>query len=121
MLCGSRAQTDNPFNPFHPPIHAASVSVLSGVFSPRSSRQRRRDGGKPIRPLVLSGSDAGTCPPHMGGPWPTEFHLRAMPHDSPFSEAAAMESAGAFVFHRRGPRCRQVWTLDAIRERPAYS
>jgi protein-L-isoaspartate(D-aspartate) O-methyltransferase len=52
----------------------------------------------------------------MGGPWPTEFHLRAAPLDRPLSK-----DAGEFVFHRQGPLCRQVWALDAIRERPAWS
>jgi protein-L-isoaspartate(D-aspartate) O-methyltransferase len=51
-----------------------------------------------------------------GGPWPTEFRLRAAPLDAPLPE-----DGDELVFVRRGPRCRQVWTLDASRERPAWS
>jgi protein-L-isoaspartate(D-aspartate) O-methyltransferase len=48
-----------------------------------------------------------------GGPWPTEFRLRAAPLDAP-----PAEDAGELAFTRLGPRCRHVWTLDANRERP---
>lgn len=52
-----------------------------------------------------------------GGPWPTEFRLRAAPLDAPLH--VDEESAGhALVFHRRGCRCRQMWTLDRLRHRP---
>jgi protein-L-isoaspartate(D-aspartate) O-methyltransferase len=53
-----------------------------------------------------------------GGPWPTEFHLRAVPLDTPLAED---DSAGERVFVRQGPRCRQVWTLRALRERQTWS
>ncbi len=54
-----------------------------------------------------------------GGPWPTEFHLRAAPLDKPNSEDGEADSGAVRIFVRRGQRCRQVWTLDARRERPA--
>jgi protein-L-isoaspartate(D-aspartate) O-methyltransferase len=50
-----------------------------------------------------------------GGPWPTEFRLRAAPLDKRFGED---ERTGERVFVRQGPRCRQEWTLEATRERP---
>ncbi|HKI36827.1 MAG TPA: methyltransferase domain-containing protein [Gemmataceae bacterium] len=49
-----------------------------------------------------------------GGPWPTEFRLRA----SPCGELAVGE--GREVYERQGPRCRQVWELVEPRERPAW-
>jgi protein-L-isoaspartate(D-aspartate) O-methyltransferase len=60
-----------------------------------------------------------------GGPWPTEFRLHAVPseprplgsEDNPLPNGRGSDS----VFHRRGPQCRQVWTLDAYRQRPAWS
>jgi hypothetical protein len=47
-----------------------------------------------------------------GGPWPTEFHVRASPHD--------LNSVGREGFEHRGPRCRQIWELGTTRERPAW-
>jgi protein-L-isoaspartate(D-aspartate) O-methyltransferase len=49
-----------------------------------------------------------------GGPWPTEFRLRA----SPRGEVAP--GGGREVYKRQGPRCRQVWELIEPRERPAW-
>ncbi len=54
-----------------------------------------------------------------GGPWPTEFRLRAVPLETTCAEDGAAD--GELVFQRHGPRCRQVWTLDPVRERPAWS
>jgi hypothetical protein len=52
-----------------------------------------------------------------GGPWPTEFQLYAVPLENPLPEVPASD----FVFQRQGPRCRQIWTLKASRERSAWS
>jgi protein-L-isoaspartate(D-aspartate) O-methyltransferase len=49
-----------------------------------------------------------------GGPWPTEFRLRA----SPRGEVTA--GGGRETYRRRGPRCRHVWDLIEPRERPAW-
>jgi len=56
-----------------------------------------------------------------GGPWPTEFRLRAVPVDRPGSEASDAESSCVLVYSRRSQRCRQLWMLDAHRQRPAWS
>jgi protein-L-isoaspartate(D-aspartate) O-methyltransferase len=69
-----------------------------------------------------------------GGPWPTEFRLRAIPigaseprssdvgwverseaHQEPSVGLATLDPP--YVFHRRGSRCRQLWSLDACRQR----
>jgi len=47
-----------------------------------------------------------------GGPWPTEFRLRARPGDG----LSLRGDPGAFF--RQGPRCRQQWDLLERRERP---
>jgi protein-L-isoaspartate(D-aspartate) O-methyltransferase len=61
-----------------------------------------------------------------GGPWPTEFRLHAEKseprplgsgEDLSFRETMNQH----LVFARCGPRCRQVWTLDVCRQRPAWS
>jgi protein-L-isoaspartate(D-aspartate) O-methyltransferase len=56
-----------------------------------------------------------------GGPWPTEFRLRAVPLDAPLAEEEETETDGGLAFHRQGPRCRQSWTLKPVRERPAWT
>jgi hypothetical protein len=48
-----------------------------------------------------------------GGPWPTEFRLRAS-----FTEEIR-PGPGRETYVRQGPRCRQVWELIELRERPA--
>ncbi|HTU92843.1 MAG TPA: protein-L-isoaspartate O-methyltransferase [Gemmataceae bacterium] len=48
-----------------------------------------------------------------GGPWPSEFRLRAVA-----AEPLPDDRGADLVFQRRGPRCRQLWTLDAYRQRP---
>jgi protein-L-isoaspartate(D-aspartate) O-methyltransferase len=58
-----------------------------------------------------------------GGPWPTEFRLRAIKSEPRPSGSAGGSSlpngrGSGLVFHRCGPLCRQVWTLDACRQRP---
>jgi hypothetical protein len=45
----------------------------------------------------------------LGGPWPTEFRLRAYP--------PGLEPQGRPAFWRQGPRCTQVWELIERRER----
>ncbi len=47
-----------------------------------------------------------------GGPWPTEFRLRAYP---PGLEPEGPAEPGAF--RRQGPRCTQIWELIDPRER----
>jgi protein-L-isoaspartate(D-aspartate) O-methyltransferase len=56
-----------------------------------------------------------------GGPWPTEFRLRAVPADKLSVEFSEEEPDGVLVFNRLGPRCRQQWTLETRRRRPAWS
>ncbi|HZV05966.1 MAG TPA: rRNA adenine N-6-methyltransferase family protein [Gemmataceae bacterium] len=56
-----------------------------------------------------------------GGPWPTEFRLRAVPADTPNAEITEEPADSLLVFHRQGPRCRQMWTLEVRRQRPAWS
>lgn len=61
-----------------------------------------------------------------GGPWPTEFCLRAAPSEprpSGSGEDSSLRETinQALVFFRSGPRCRQVWMLDACRQRPAWT
>ncbi len=61
-----------------------------------------------------------------GGPWPTEFRLHAekfqpRPLESGEPSPRPNGRGSDFVFARRGPCCRQVWTLDACRQRPAWS
>ncbi|HJT78967.1 MAG TPA: hypothetical protein VJ739_17350, partial [Gemmataceae bacterium] len=51
-----------------------------------------------------------------GGPWPTEFLLRAAAPEVPLSDPG-----GVLSFVRQGPRCRHVWTLEARRRRPPGS
>jgi protein-L-isoaspartate(D-aspartate) O-methyltransferase len=54
----------------------------------------------------------------VGGPWPTEFRLRAAPLDAlPLEDDVTR--AGGLVFHHRGHRCQHLWTLDSVRQRPA--
>jgi hypothetical protein len=48
-----------------------------------------------------------------GGPWPTEFHLRARP-------GGGLHPRSQQGFARQGPRCQQVWDLIEPRERPAW-
>jgi protein-L-isoaspartate(D-aspartate) O-methyltransferase len=48
-----------------------------------------------------------------GGPWPTEFRLRASPADG-----LVPSSREGYV--RQGPRCQQVWELMETRERPTW-
>ncbi len=63
-----------------------------------------------------------------GGPWPSEFRLHAVPaqpEPRPSGSGSGLQlpdgRGSELVFSRRGPRCRQVWTLDACRQRPAWS
>jgi protein-L-isoaspartate(D-aspartate) O-methyltransferase len=48
-----------------------------------------------------------------GGPWPTEFRLRA-------SSSGGLSAGGPEAYLRRGPRCQQLWELSELRERPAW-
>jgi protein-L-isoaspartate(D-aspartate) O-methyltransferase len=49
-----------------------------------------------------------------GGPWPTEFRLRASPRGE------LRPGGGREVYRRQGPRCRQVWELIEPRRRAAW-
>jgi protein-L-isoaspartate(D-aspartate) O-methyltransferase len=53
-----------------------------------------------------------------GGPWPTEFRLRAAPLDAPLPEDDETPLPGGLVFAHRGHHCRHLWTLDPVRQRP---
>jgi protein-L-isoaspartate(D-aspartate) O-methyltransferase len=48
-----------------------------------------------------------------GGPWPTEFRLRADPH-------GPLTAEGPEGYVRQGPRCWQAWELREPRERPGW-
>jgi protein-L-isoaspartate(D-aspartate) O-methyltransferase len=49
-----------------------------------------------------------------GGPWPTEFRLRASPH-------GVLEAPGhRETYFRQGPRCQQLWELIEPRDRPVW-
>jgi protein-L-isoaspartate(D-aspartate) O-methyltransferase len=65
-----------------------------------------------------AGRDLGMCLWRQfldaGGPWPTEFRLRASP------EGPLAVGEGREVYQRQGPRCRQVWELLEPRPRPAW-
>jgi protein-L-isoaspartate(D-aspartate) O-methyltransferase len=47
----------------------------------------------------------------LGGPWPTEYRLRACP-------AGGLEAGGGFL--RQGPNCQQRWQLLELRERSGW-
>ena len=49
-----------------------------------------------------------------GGPWPTEFRLRAGPRGS------VAPGGGHEAYERQGLRCAQVWELVESRQRPAW-
>jgi protein-L-isoaspartate(D-aspartate) O-methyltransferase len=49
-----------------------------------------------------------------GGPWPTEFRLRAGPHIDLTPEG------GNEAYQRQGPRCRQLWELIEPRRRGVW-
>ena len=49
-----------------------------------------------------------------GGPWPTEFRLRAAPHGQ------LTPQAHREVYVKQGPRCQQLWELIEPRDRPAW-
>ena len=49
-----------------------------------------------------------------GGPWPTEFRLRASPRGE------LTPGGGREVYQRQGPRCRQMWELIEPRRRAAW-
>ena len=48
---------------------------------------------------------------NAGGPWPTEFQLRARADDAPLPDV------GPTAWVRQGPRCRHVWELPPVRTR----
>jgi protein-L-isoaspartate(D-aspartate) O-methyltransferase len=48
-----------------------------------------------------------------GGPWPTEFHIRASPR-------GGLKATGSEAYERRGLRCQQLWELLEPRERPSW-
>jgi protein-L-isoaspartate(D-aspartate) O-methyltransferase len=52
---------------------------------------------------------------NAGGPWPTEFRLRAAaPRFSP-----GITGGSLLAYRRRGPRTEQLWELPARRDRPS--
>jgi protein-L-isoaspartate O-methyltransferase len=55
-----------------------------------------------------------------GGPWPTEFRLRAWPLHGPTPAFVDDTPAARLSYHRDGPRCRQLWQLLDPRERPGW-
>jgi len=48
-----------------------------------------------------------------GGPWPTEFRVRA-------SAGCDLQQGRPESYVRHGPRCQQVWELSEPRDRPAW-
>jgi protein-L-isoaspartate(D-aspartate) O-methyltransferase len=50
---------------------------------------------------------------HAGGPWPTEFELTC-------SAKARLEPKGQESYLRQRPRCQQIWTLQAHRNRSGW-
>jgi protein-L-isoaspartate O-methyltransferase len=55
-----------------------------------------------------------------GGPWPTEFRLRAWPLEGPTPEWGADACSVRLSYRRDGPRCRQLWQILEPRERPGW-
>jgi protein-L-isoaspartate(D-aspartate) O-methyltransferase len=51
-----------------------------------------------------------------GGPWPTDYRLRAWPRDVPADITARTDAVR--TFHKQGPRCEQLWELFDRRPRP---
>jgi protein-L-isoaspartate(D-aspartate) O-methyltransferase len=66
-----------------------------------------------------SGRDLGTTLYRAfldaGGPWPTEYRLRACPRGD------QLPDAGRTSNHRQGPRCHQEWELAEPRDRPGWA
>jgi protein-L-isoaspartate(D-aspartate) O-methyltransferase len=63
-----------------------------------------------------------------GGPWPTEFHLRAVaaeseprPSGSGLPQPLPDGRGSDLSFQRQGASCQQLWTLAPRRQRPAWS
>jgi protein-L-isoaspartate(D-aspartate) O-methyltransferase len=48
-----------------------------------------------------------------GGPWPTEFRLRASPH-------GGLQTGHRPAFIRHGLRCQHLWELPELRDRPGW-
>jgi protein-L-isoaspartate(D-aspartate) O-methyltransferase len=87
-------------------------------------------GTREWRVTGMAGRNLGTRLWHdfldAGGPWPTEFRLQAVPAEPRPSGSGEPPSlpdghGSDLVFLRRGQRCRQLWTLKACRQRPAWS
>jgi protein-L-isoaspartate(D-aspartate) O-methyltransferase len=53
-----------------------------------------------------------------GGPWPTEFRLRALPLSRGAAGHPPAAAGARLAFRRQGPRCLQVWELLEPRTRP---
>jgi hypothetical protein len=53
-----------------------------------------------------------------GGPWPTEFRLRAAGRDR--TELRTRAAGDRLTFRRHGPRCTQVWELVEPRDRAGW-
>jgi hypothetical protein len=52
-----------------------------------------------------------------GGPWPTEFRVRAVPRPG---SPAGSEPPSRLAYRRQGARCNQVWELIEPRERMGF-
>jgi hypothetical protein len=50
---------------------------------------------------------------NAGGPWPTEFRLRATPR-------GGLRPGHRAAFIRQGERCQQLWELPESRDRPGW-
>jgi protein-L-isoaspartate O-methyltransferase len=55
-----------------------------------------------------------------GGPWPTEFRLRAWPLHADSVSPVRETPAARLAYSRDGTRCRQLWELLEMRERPGW-
>jgi len=55
-----------------------------------------------------------------GGPWPTEFRLRAWPIGEPEPTDLRETPAARLTYRRAGTTCRQVWELLEPRERAGW-
>jgi protein-L-isoaspartate(D-aspartate) O-methyltransferase len=78
-------------------------------------------GARDWRATGAAGRDLGWRLWHTflkaGGPWPTEFRLRAYPPGrGPEAEESGAEEV-VLSFQRQGPRCTQVWELTEPRTR----
>jgi protein-L-isoaspartate(D-aspartate) O-methyltransferase len=78
-------------------------------------------GSREWRTTGAAGRDLGLRLWHSfldaGGPWPTEFTLRAVPLRDGSPPVQPSPISEGLVFRRQGPRCLQIWTLPETRRR----